>query len=253
MTRTPLLSNLHSTQLVRTIVDLDVATLSASPEDLAQALGQWITFVDANNLAVQQSETPTPTSHSTKHGEAVAIAKEFAELRCSLESTIIQSARTGAVGSRLSLPVLRKDQTTEEASSYAPYRRYHQAQQQNMELKVRLIRAKMRERVSRVSSGLKQLAELDSALERILGEREASRLAHIPTIAEKRFKQLLTTYQYALPPHLTDSVNLWLRPEGWLTRFHGELQALLLAELDLRLQTTVGLVEACEVQRTQII
>jgi hypothetical protein len=121
-----------------------------------------------------------------------------------------------------------------------------------MEVKVRQIRATVRDRVARSTPALKQLVDMDASFERILGEREAARLASIPAILEKRFKQLVGTHQQSLTEQgVPDRVELWLRPEGWLTRFHKELQAVLLAELDLRLQTTVGLVEACNKQLTQ--
>jgi hypothetical protein len=252
MTRTLPRSNLHSTQLVRTLLDLDAASLSAPPADLGQALGQWLTFVDANSLSELKFEYAGQTPTGAATGNGTAIEKEFSKLRSSLEADIIQSAETGANGSRLSLPVPHAQQTTDDSSSYAPYRRYIQAQQQNMEARVRQIRATVRDRVSRATPGLKQLVDLDTTFERILGEREAARLANIPAILEKRFKQLLGKHQQSLAEQeAPDSVELWLRPDGWLNCFHKELQAVLLAELDLRLQTTVGLIEACNKQLTQ--
>jgi hypothetical protein len=41
-----------------------------------------------------------------------------------------------------------------------------------------------------------------------------------------------------------DNPALWLQAGSWLGRFGNELQTMLLAELDLRLQPTLGLVEA---------
>jgi hypothetical protein len=41
-----------------------------------------------------------------------------------------------------------------------------------------------------------------------------------------------------------DDPALWMQPGGWLANFCRELQGVLLAELDLRLQPTVGLIEA---------
>ncbi len=252
MTRTLPRSILHSTQLVRTLLDLDAASLSAPPSDLGKALGQWITFVDANNLSELSFEYDRQTSYGATPVNVTAIEKEFSKLRSSLEADIIQSSQPVSMGTRLSLPAPHAKQAIDDASSYAPYRRYIQAQQQNMEVKVRQIRATVRDRVSRATPAFKQLVDLDASFERVLSEREAARLANIPAILEKRFKQLLATHQKFLTEQdAPDSVDLWLLPEGWLTRFQKELQAVLLAEMDLRLQTTVGLIEACTKQLTQ--
>jgi hypothetical protein len=44
----------------------------------------------------------------------------------------------------------------------------------------------------------------------------------------------------------TDQPALWLQAGGWLAHFCQELHTVLLAELDLRLQPTLGLVEALQ-------
>jgi hypothetical protein len=231
---------------------LDAASLSAPPVDLGKSLGQWITFVDANSLSELNFEYNGHAPTGATPTNVTAIEKEFTKLRSSVEADIVQSAQAGASGTRLSLPVPHAKQAIDDASNYSPYRRYIQVQQQNMELKVRQIRATVRDRVSRATPAHKQLVDMDASFERILGEREAARLSNIPAILEKRFKQLLGKHQQSLADQgAIDNVELWLRPEGWLTRFHKELQAVLLAELDLRLQTTVGLIEACNKQLTR--
>jgi hypothetical protein len=252
MTRSIVRSNLHSSLLIRNLVDLETAYLSPAPADLAQTLGQWISFVDASTLsALQLPQVVDASDVSTEGVSGPRLSMELARMRSDLEGVIFQSVRHGNVSTRLSLPVPEPKQSVDVASNYAPYRRYHQAHQQNMETKVRQLRVRLRDRLAKASPKLKQLAELDASLERILGEREASRLGNIPAFLEKRFKQLLQTHQQTmLDAQEADSVVLWLKPEGWLSRFHKELQAVLHAELDLRLQTTMGLIEAHDNEQT---
>jgi hypothetical protein len=96
------------------------------------------------------------------------------------------------------------------------------------------------------------LAALDSAFDAILGERESKLLALIPLLMEQRFGHLFQAHQQQLAhTQQADHPALWLKPGGWLARYLEELQTVLLAELDLRLQPTLGLIEALQDQKTQ--
>jgi hypothetical protein len=48
-----------------------------------------------------------------------------------------------------------------------------------------------------------------------------------------------------------DKPALWMQPGAWLERFCGELKAVLLVELDVRLLPTVGLIEAMNNEKTK--
>ncbi len=252
MTRSIPRASLHSSQMIRSLVELDAACIAPAPADLAQTLGQWISFVDASALSALQTPQVMEVCGGTPAGVSGSpLSKEFIAWRCDLEAQILQIGRYANASTRLSLPVPTTKHSVQEASDYAPYRRYHNAHQQNMEVKVRQVRAKVRDQVAKASPKLKQLAELDATLERILDEREAGRLGNVPPVLERRFKHLLKTHQQTLPGGSdADSVAFWLTPEGWLSRFHNELQTALHAELDLRLQTTVGLIEAYDNEQT---
>jgi hypothetical protein len=144
--------------------------------------------------------------------------------------------------------------SVEEARAYAPYRRYHQAIQRDLETKVGALRARVRDAVAQVSPTLRQLAALDGAFDTILCEREARLLATVPSLLEKRFQQLLQAHQQALADRQqADSVELWMKPGAWLARFCAELQSVLLAELDLRLQPSMGLLDALHHEKSQHI
>jgi hypothetical protein len=71
-------------------------------------------------------------------------------------------------------------------------------------------------------------------------------------LLEQRFEQLLKTHQQKLvETQQADNPAIWMNPGAWLARFCNELQTMLLAELDLRLQPTVGLIEAFNNQITK--
>jgi hypothetical protein len=177
------------------------------------------------------------------------VRSEFAHARIALEGTLHAGAdsTTKPGAARMSLPRPKRGMPAELAGAYEPYKRYYIAHQREMELKIKPLRAKVRAAVAGLSSTLKQLATLDAALDGILVEREAMLLAKVPTLLERRFKQLRRSHQDAMTSSgLEDNADLWMQPGGWLTRFGQEMQSVLMAELDLRMQPTVGLMEALD-------
>ena len=92
---------------------------------------------------------------------------------------------------------------------------------------------------------LKQLAALDEALDRILYVRERQLLSTVPLLLEGRFEQLLKAHpQPPVGTRQADAPALRRQPGEGLVDFHKEMQGVLLAELELRLQPTAGLIEA---------
>jgi hypothetical protein len=146
------------------------------------------------------------------------------------------------------------DMPPELTPAYEPYRRYYLAHQRDMDLSVPPLRSRVRERLATMSPALRQLAALDGTFENILCEREALLLAKLPQILKKRFAHLRLQHQQALmDTQQADTPELWMQPGGWLARFCNELQTVLLAELDLRLQPAVGLLEALQHEKTNAL
>ena len=123
-----------------------------------------------------------------------------------------------------------------------------------MEAALVQLRAQVREALKGGSPALRQLAGLDGVLEKALAERERNLFLNVPLLLEKRFEQLRDAHASA--PEASsqaDGVARWMQPGGWLAVFCKDLQSVLLAELDLRLQPVLGLVEAFgnEVSKSQ--
>jgi hypothetical protein len=114
-----------------------------------------------------------------------------------------------------------------------------------MELHVAPLRVRVRNALKQVSPALKKLADLDAALESILHERESKLLSKIPVLLKKHFEQLFRAHeQNQLDSGQQDIPATWVQPAGWLAQFCSDMQTLLLSELALRLQPTIGLIEA---------
>ncbi|MBU3897362.1 MAG: DUF3348 domain-containing protein [Gammaproteobacteria bacterium] len=241
-------TNFHSSSLIGTLADLAVLKIEEPDGDFAQKLGQWIDFAGAIALCAVHNASVSMASCSNSGVQSVApvaIAQTFDRMRLALENSIKVSCSLNAGQGRLALPLPEADTPLQDASAYAPYRRFHLAHQRDMEASVRSMRAQVRDQIAKVSPRLKQLADFDAALDAILSERENKLLSTQALRLKTRFEQLLKAHQQALASApQDDSPGLWMKPGAWLSRFCSELQTVLLAELDLRLQPTIGLIEA---------
>ena len=248
MTRALTRTNFNSSRLIRVLADLALIDAAESGGAFAERLGLWVGFADAITLrAAHDTELASPPNSTSEHTFVArqAIIKEFTRVRTSLTLAIANSQSASGVRSRIALPSPTVGVSIEDTTAYEPYRRYHLAHQRDMELNVRPLRLKMREVLAKASPTLKQLADLDAAFDRILSERESKVLSALPSLLEMRFRQLLKVHQTTRIDHQdADSPDSWTKSGGWLARFTSELQAVLLAELDIRLQPTVGLMEA---------
>lgn len=254
MTRALPRTSFNSSRLIRFLADLSIADATESKQAFAERLGQWLDFADAITLSAALGASPASQSAAQSGGQSVptaAVDEEFARVRTALVSSITNSCSFNAGETRIKLPVPKPGATIEInegrglAAAYEPYRRFHLAHQREMESSVRPLRAQVREALAKASPALKPLASLDAALDQILGDRERTLLSTVPLTLEKRFEQLLKAHQQTLlETAQADDSALWLQPGGWLASFCRELQGVLLAELDVRLQPVVGLIEA---------
>jgi hypothetical protein len=236
---------------VRTLVDLAVLEPGGSNTEIAAKLGSWTAFTDAITLSRIHNTNTRASKVVTPPTDATALAHEVSRVRAALEQSITSYNAPGESKFRIALPTPQSNTSIEEASLYTPYRRYHQNHQRNLEQAVRGLRNNVRTAVAKASPKLRQLAMLDASYEGILQEREANLLSTIPTLFERHFHQLRKAHQKRMvESQQTDSPLLWLAPGAWLTQFLQNLHAALLDELDLRLQPTLGLLEALTTENT---
>ena len=117
----------------------------------------------------------------------------------------------------------------DDGQDFQPFRRRCFSLQQAMEAAISPLRTQLRTAVSRLSPALAQLAALDAVMATTLAPREQAQLAQMPVLLEKHFMRLRQT----AAAHPT--------PAPWLDQFRQDMQQLMLAELDLRLQPVQGL------------
>lgn len=252
MTRVLPRTNFHSSKLVRCLADLAIVDAVDPGNAFAEQLGQWIHFADAITLSAVHNDSIAglpKIQPKIKHEEQVvalaAAGVEFDRIQAVLVNSIIKSCSPNSGKTHIKLPEPILELPMDVAAAYAPYRRFYEAHQRDMELSIQPLRVNAREAVAKASPKLKKLADLDATLEKILRDRESKLLSKVPVLLRKRFEQLLKEHQQKLiDTQPADNPAGWTQAGGWLARFCNDMQMLLLAEVELRLQPTMGLIEA---------
>lgn len=229
-------TNFNSSRLVRFLAELSIVDAAESKQAFAERLGQWLDFADA--IALHAAHASAAAQRSGAESSTLpALANEFAAARAAWASSIAASCAKWPTSSSVADP--------DSAAAYEPYRRFYSAQQGEMDVAIRPWRNKARRALAQVGGKLGQLAALDAALDKILSARERQLLATVPALLERRFALLASAHRQRLAETgQADDPGLWMQAGGWLADFGKELAMVLLAELDLRLQPTVGLIEA---------
>jgi hypothetical protein len=214
----------------------------------AEKLGVWIHFSDAITLSAVHSDSvasPPKMQHAQHAAARGAAAAEFDRIQTLLVNSITRSCSSNPGKSHIKLPVPAFDLPLDLKAAYAPYGRFHEAHQRDMEMSIQPLRVNVRAALAKVSPTLRKLAELDAMFEKILRDRERQLLSKLPMLLKQRFAHLFNAHQQKLvETQQADNPAGWTQAGGWLARFCNDMQMLLLAEVELRLQPTMGLIEA---------
>ncbi len=241
-------TSFDSSRLIRALSDL-VSTDAAPPrQSFADRLGQWLDFADAIALfsalngSTDAAGGPATAEHPTLGGE-------FARVRGGLLDSINTDGLLTPGKARIRLPAPAWHASTPGAADYLPYHRYYLAHQRDMGAAIAPLRASVRAGLAQRAPALRQLAALDGVLDQALAPRERSLLATVPQLLGRHFEQLHQAHRSALPT--PDDPARWLQPGAWLHTFCQDMRAVLLAELELRLQPVAGLLDALNEVTTQ--
>lgn len=227
------------------------------PLDVAEQLSQWLGTVDAVKLS-----RALHAIESLPH-EAGATGPQGAGLDVPALDRQVQKARTDLTALMTAgvaapkplraradnTPVERPDpQADADFAAHGP--RYLELQKQ-MDTRLLALRAQVRHALAKGPAALRQLAALDGVMEQMLGAREQRLWTSLPGYLERRLAHRQHRHQQALQTSgRADEPLRWRQPGGWLWAFEQDLQALLLAEMQVRLQPITGLLEAAHNEKT---
>ncbi len=257
MTRALPRAHLHSSRLVRFLTENAMIEAVQVQGDVGQKLGDWLDFRQAIALhGLLNPEPQAPSSVPAHQRRAAlmtpeALSRHVDKFKASLEQSIAQGAPSGTGLTRIDMPPATLDEPIEPKIAFEPYRRFYAAHQRQMENQVRTLRSQVRGQLAKSTPAMQQLAALDANFENILSEREAMLLGKVPKLLEKRFSQALKQHlKKQAEASAEDASAPSLKPDTWLLPWRQQLRAALLAELDTRLQPTLGLLEAFNQEST---
>lgn len=270
-------TNFTSSALVRLLAEragVQGPVSGGAERDFAERLSQWLSAFDAITLrGVQQqlqalADGAGAPSTPPSEAQLAALKKLLERVRGSLMRGLVD-VNAAAVASAAagqgpaSLPGMRLpagmskyvDQTELPGGegTYAAFQQRYLDQQRQMETKIASLRAHVRQVLGAATPRLQQLATLDAVMDKMIDARRQKLLGQVSTLLERRFEQLRQAHEAANeaakaaqlpdagPPPAPGAE--W-RPGGWLHGFSREWQEALVAELEVRLQPVLGLMEA---------
>lgn len=216
--------------LIRLLAQLAQLDAGGEPPAFAERLSQWLHWTDATALSAALDEAPAVPAKPSRPLAHGAEASELARVRSALVTGIAQDCALAQPPIRPQGPrgpAAAQAAPPEEPLDFATLRRRYINRQQAMSAAIEPLRARLRATLAGASADLARLASLDAVMERVLGPRERALLGAVPVLLEKHFD------------HLRQAAAA-----GWADTFGQRMQAVLLAELDVRLQPAEGLLAA---------
>ncbi|MBS1139358.1 MAG: hypothetical protein H6R13_811 [Proteobacteria bacterium] len=245
MTRELQRATFNRSALVRVLSDT-TPEVSDPKYDFGERLGQWLDFSDALALfSVLNSSTGTsPAALEKPNASARNLQDQLARVRHILSESILNDGVFSPETAKIRFPTPLPNASAEQAAEFSPYHRYYLAHQRDMSSAISALRSNARKALAPLSPARKQLAELDLSFEKFLAGRERNLLANIPILLAKRFALRYEEHRTSLADGSSDDPATWATPGSWLEAFCRDAQAVLIAELELRLKPVAGLIAA---------
>ena len=235
--RTGFRTDFRGSALVRLLSRLTDGDIRESEQASADRLSQWFGWTDAISLSAALNGTPASLSPAPR-GSVRADESECARVRAALAQAIAEDSSFAPAKAR---PAAATAGAEAPPPDFAPMRQRYLARQHAMETAIGPLRGRLRARLAAGSHDMARLAAVDVVMEQVLGARERSLLASVPTALEKRFARLRKARQ---DEETGAEDNAASGHADWLAVFRKDIQDVLQAELDFRFQPVDGLLEA---------
>lgn len=236
--------------LIRLLARLTDVEVPESSQSLSDRLSQWLGWTDAIALSSALNNAP-PAVAAGARAFGLAEKNECDRVRASLAKAIVGDSVFAAARRRgPAAQALPHDAPAQAPVEYALFRQRYLAMQQAMETGVGNLRGRLRAMLAAKTPAMARLAVVDAVMERALSERERSLLAAVPGLLAGHFERLREAEQQALADAeasadvATAAPAAPTPPGAWLDAFRKDMQSVLLAELDVRLQPVEGLLAA---------
>ncbi len=226
-------------RFVRLLSEFSATKLASADYNLAERLGHFVGV--SGSMTLVRGLQNLPVSKTTQVNEIATIHADVLLAHESMIRRVVESfsAPVGETHDRPQqrVPSIESGVREEALKTYEPYQRFYTAHQVEMAVGIKQLRDKVRQALSGCSVELHQLAELDKTLDESLEVHTRKQFNLAPKVLEQRFKELVRQNK-------STEGGLDVVGADWLTLFYRDMRELLLAELDVRLQPVLGLLEA---------
>jgi hypothetical protein len=248
MTFAPKHNTVRGSSLIRLLSEYEITNIDVSYKNFAERLGLLVDLSDSVKLSESLRAIPKMSFHlidKANDANCDDLVQEFLKQRSIVLKSILKSFDLNAVFIPFKLPTPTSLTSIEEAIKFDPYHRFYLLHQSELDFQTEKLRSYVRKVISAQSLSLAQLAELDKTVSQSMMVHTNRRFSIVPILLKSRFKQLYAEYCAAFKHcDFVDKPSFWINETGWLTQFYSEMQQLLLAEFEVRIQPIIGLVEA---------
>jgi len=231
--------------LIRLLAQLVDTDFAQPKQGVAERLSHWLDWTGAISLSAALDANQAGTPPRRPGASARAEEQELIRVRSALANAITDEDPFSGARGQVDRPAPFRDAPLDAGGDFASYRRRYVARQQAMEASVSALRGRVRAAVARASAPMARLAALDAVMDQVLCARERTLLSTLPVLLGRHYERLRKSHQETLADARDiDEPDRSFLPGGWLDVFSKDMQAVLLAELHLRLQPVEGLLEA---------
>jgi hypothetical protein len=217
----------------------------SAPRDVGGRLGDWLSVRHA--IQLHQLLDQTHFEHGTSTVQTGnPMRAELDQMLGDLRAAILQDRFAKGLW-RNPMPAAMILHPLVWDELWEPYRRYLSDHQKQMGLWLGRWRRKARSALVAAGGELQMLARMDAVCDDALHEKETRLLSTLSLRMGQHLARLVAKH---LPTDGADTGQRSASSPVWLRDFETDLRAGLLAELELRIQPLLGLVEALESKRT---
>lgn len=242
-------TSFNRSPLVQLLSGLQSPDTVASTQTLAERLGHWVGWKDAIGLSCALDAHPVarpsvePPSDAVIAGVIALVEQVRGELVVAITHDPLLADDTPAA--QPPRAVASSGISTGDAppaADFASYRHSYLTHQRAMDERIGQLRADVRAVVAGASAALARLAALDAAMDQALAAHQRRVVGQVPALLERHFQRQRPSR--AQPLATTHGSFFPTRRHGPQPAVGSTVQQALLAELALRLQPVMGMIEA---------
>ncbi|CAB3836139.1 hypothetical protein LMG26684_01332 [Achromobacter mucicolens] len=278
MLQAPQRTGLSGPTLIRLLTRLTDAEVQQSRQSLSDHLSQWLGWTDAIALSAALNTAPPVIAPGARMFSS-AEERECVRVRTTLADAI--ASDTAATAAKRVAPARTPAKNlaavlAEDEFDYSSFRQRYLSLQHTMETSIGNLRSRLRGMVAARNGEWTRLAVVDAIMDRALLPKERALLGAIPKLLQVHFDRLRKAEEAALAQvaeqaqaepgspadaaadvpgdteaPAVDAAQAGTSPPSpaitagaWLDTFRADMRAVLLAELDVRLQPVEGLLAA---------